>query len=152
MGLKTTKDSIDLGIITTNGPAMLAFYRDVLGLEHQGDMPMPTGGKMHRLLCGTSVIKIVVPEKAPANKPAPGGLAGGSGYRYWTISVSNLDQVVAAAQRAGRPIPIPTPPNPRRRRNRHDRRPRRKLGRVASVLTSRSAHSRGPERTRTTCR
>lgn len=107
MALKTTKDSIDLGIITTNGPAMLAFYRDVLGLAHQGDMPMPTGGLMHRLLCGTSLIKIVVPDKAPANQPAPGGLAGGTGYRYWTISVSNLDEVVAAAKRAGRPIPIP---------------------------------------------
>jgi len=107
MGVKTTKDSVDLGIITTNGPAMLAFYRDVLGLEHQGDMPMPTGGLMHRLLCGTSVIKLVVPEKAPANKPAPGGLEGGTGYRYWTISVSNLDEIVAAAKRAGRTIPIP---------------------------------------------
>jgi glyoxylase I family protein len=107
MALKTTKDSIDLGIITTNGPAMLAFYRDVLGLAHQGDMPMPGGGTMHRLLCGTSVVKVVVPEKAPASKPAPGGLAGGTGYRYWTISVSNLDDVVAAAKRAGRKIAIP---------------------------------------------
>jgi catechol 2,3-dioxygenase-like lactoylglutathione lyase family enzyme len=107
MGLKTTKDSIDLGIITTNGPAMLAFYRDVLGLAHQGDMPMPTGGTMHRLLCGTSLIKLVVPDKDPKNRPAPGGLAGGTGYRYWTVTVSNLDEVVAAAQRAGRSIPIP---------------------------------------------
>jgi predicted enzyme related to lactoylglutathione lyase len=106
MGLKTTKDSIDLGIITTNGPAMFAFYRDVLGLAHQGDMPMPTGGTMHRLLCGTTVIKLVVPDKAPANRPAPGGLAGGTGYRYWTVSVSNLDEIVATAKRAGCKIPI----------------------------------------------
>jgi hypothetical protein len=41
MGLKPSKDSIDLGIITAKRPAMLAFYRGVLGLEHQGDMPMP---------------------------------------------------------------------------------------------------------------
>jgi predicted enzyme related to lactoylglutathione lyase len=107
MGIKPTKDSIDLGIITTNGPAMLAFYRDVLGLAHQGDMPMPAGGLMHRLSCGTSLIKLVVPDKAPANRAAPGGLAGGTGYRYWTVTVSNLDDVVAAAQRAGHKVPIP---------------------------------------------
>ena len=107
MGIKTTKDSVDLGIVTTNGPAMLAFYRDVLGLTHQGDMPIPGTGLMHRLVCGTSAIKLVVPEKAPANRPAPGGLAGGTGYRYWTISVSNLDDVVAAAQRAGHKVPMP---------------------------------------------
>jgi len=107
MALKTTKDSIDLGIVTTNGPAMLAFYKDVLGLPHQGDMPMPGGGTMHRLLCGTSLIKLVVPGKAPAAKPAPGGLAGATGYRYWTISVANLDECVAAAKAAGRTIPVP---------------------------------------------
>jgi len=107
MALKTTKDSIDLGIIAVNGPAMCAFYRDVLGLTHQGDMPLPGIGTMHRFLCGTTVIKIVEPEKVPASRAAPGGLAGGTGYRYFTVSVSNLDDVVAAAQRAGRPIPIP---------------------------------------------
>jgi len=107
MALKTTKDSIDLGIIAVNGPAMCAFYRDVLGLAHQGDMPLPGIGTMHRFLCGTTVIKIVEPEKVPASRAAPGGLAGGTGYRYFTVSVSNLDDVVAAAQRAGRPIPIP---------------------------------------------
>src|SRR5262245_49344473 len=107
MGLKPAKDSIDLGVIAVNGPAMLEFYRDVLGLAHEGDLTLPGIGKMHRLLCGTTVIKIVVPEKLPANRAAPGGLAGGTGYRYWTVTVSNLDEVVAAAQRAGRPIPIP---------------------------------------------
>ena len=109
MGIKTTKDSIDLGIVTNNGPAMFAFYRDVLGLEHVGDMPMPgtAGGTMHRFACGTTVVKLVVLAKASAIKPAPGGLSGGTGYRYWTISVSNLDEIVASAKSAGRPVPIP---------------------------------------------
>jgi catechol 2,3-dioxygenase-like lactoylglutathione lyase family enzyme len=107
MGMKVAKDSVDLGVVTANGPAMLAFYRDVLGLKHEGDLPLPGIGKMHRLLCGTTVIKIVVPDNAPAAKPAPGGLTGGTGYRYFTVTVSNLDDVVAAAKSAGRPIPIP---------------------------------------------
>jgi len=107
VGIKVAKSSIDLGIVTTNGPAMLGFYKDVLGLNHVGDMPMPGGGNMHRLLAGESLIKIVVPGRAPANKPAPGGLAGGTGYRYWTVTVTNLDEVVSAAKAAGRTVPIP---------------------------------------------
>jgi predicted enzyme related to lactoylglutathione lyase len=107
MAIQVTKDSIDLGIVTTNGAAMLRFYRDVIGLPHAGDMPMPGGGTMHRLDCGTSVIKLVVPGKAPAGRAAPGGLAGATGLRYWTVTVSNLDAVVAAAKSAGHAIPIP---------------------------------------------
>ena len=30
MGMNITKSAIDLGIVTTNGPAMLAFYQEVL--------------------------------------------------------------------------------------------------------------------------
>ena len=33
MGIALTKNAVDLGIVTTNGPAMLAFYRDVIGLR-----------------------------------------------------------------------------------------------------------------------
>ena len=107
MGLKTTKDSVDLGIVTNNPAAMFAFYKDVLGLPHQGDLPLPMGGKMHRMLCGTTVIKIVSLDKQPTNKPAPGGLTGGTGYRYFTVSVSNLDDVVSAAKAAGAKIAMP---------------------------------------------
>ena len=39
MGVKVAKDAIDLGIVTTNGPAMLAFYRDVLGFVHAAIEP-----------------------------------------------------------------------------------------------------------------
>ncbi|MEN9314140.1 MAG: hypothetical protein RIS35_533, partial [Pseudomonadota bacterium] len=35
MGMTIVKKAIDLGIVTTNGEAMLAFYRDVLGLDYQ---------------------------------------------------------------------------------------------------------------------
>jgi predicted enzyme related to lactoylglutathione lyase len=106
LGMKVVKDSIDLGIVTNNGPAMLGFYRDVLGLKHEGDMRVGLGGTMHRLLCGTTVVKLVVLDKAPAAKPAPGGLAGATGYRYWTVTVTNLDEVVSAAQAAGAAVPI----------------------------------------------
>jgi predicted enzyme related to lactoylglutathione lyase len=106
MGVQLTKSSIDLGIVTTNGPAMLAFYRDVIGLQHQGDMPLPGGtGLMHRMLCGDSLVKLVVLPSSPAT-PSPGGIAGGSGYRYWTMTVSNLAEVVRACANAGATVPM----------------------------------------------
>lgn len=100
MGVQLTKQSIDLGIVTTNGPAMLAFYRDVLGFKYLREMPMPGVGTMHQMLCGDSMIKLVVADKVAA--PAvPGGIPGGSGYRYWTMTVSNLPEMVAACAAAG---------------------------------------------------
>ncbi|MDE2977193.1 MAG: VOC family protein [Acidobacteriota bacterium] len=105
MGVQLTKDSIDLGIVVRDAEASLQFYRDTLGLEDQGEMPMP-GGTMHRLLCGTSLIKLVSLSRAPAASAPPGGIAGATGYRYWTISVSNLDEVTARAEEAGRKVVI----------------------------------------------
>jgi predicted enzyme related to lactoylglutathione lyase len=101
------KPGIDLGIVTTNGAAMLPFYRDLLGLKFQGEMPMPGGkGTMHRLQCGDSLIKLVVlPEGiAPA---APGGIQKAAGYRYWTITISNLDAMVAECAAAGHQVVVP---------------------------------------------
>lgn len=67
MGMQISKAAIDLGIVATNGPAMLAFCMDLLGLRPAGEMPMPGGvGVMHRLLCGDSLIKLVVLPAVPA--------------------------------------------------------------------------------------
>ncbi len=104
MSIELIKNAIDLGIVTTNGPAMLAFYRDVLGLKYLREMPMPIGnGVMHQLACGDTVIKLVVLEETPAKAP-PGGIAGATGYRYWTISVSNLTQVLQQCESAGHKV------------------------------------------------
>jgi len=107
MTIELTKDSIDLGIVTRNPEAMLEFYRDLLGFQFQGEMPMPGGGKMQRLLCGTSLIKLVTPGKAPATDAPPGGFAGATGYRYWTISVSNLEALTRKCADAGVKVAIP---------------------------------------------
>jgi catechol 2,3-dioxygenase-like lactoylglutathione lyase family enzyme len=109
MGVKVAKDAIDLGIVTTNGEAMLAFYRDVLGFEHEGDIAMEHVGikVMHRLWFGKSLIKLVVPVKDPGVPAAPGGIQGGTGYRYWTMTIHNLDEVLSAVQAAGQRIVRP---------------------------------------------
>lgn len=107
MTIALTKDSIDLGIVTRNPESMLAFYRDTLGFEFQGEMPMPGGGTMQRLLCGTSLIKLVTPGKLPDADAAPGGFAGATGMRYWTISVSNLEALTQKCRDAGAAVAIP---------------------------------------------
>lgn len=109
MGVKVAKDAIDLGIVTTNGDAMLTFYRDVLGFEHEGDITMLHVGikVMHRLWFGRSLIKIVVPVEDPKAPPAPGGIQGGTGYRYWTMTIHNVDEVLGVVQAAGHKIVIP---------------------------------------------
>jgi catechol 2,3-dioxygenase-like lactoylglutathione lyase family enzyme len=106
MGLALTKDSIDLGIVVGDADAALAFYRDTLGFVDQGTMPMPGGGTMYRLLCGTSLIKIVALAQDPPAQAPPGGIGGATGYRYWTISVSNLDALADACAAAGYTVAV----------------------------------------------
>jgi catechol 2,3-dioxygenase-like lactoylglutathione lyase family enzyme len=105
VGVKLTKDSIDLGIVVSDGEKALAFYRDTLGFEQVGDMPMGGGSTMHRLMCGTSLIKVISGSNPPA-KAAPGGIGGGFGYRYWTISVSNINEVVEACEKGGYKVAV----------------------------------------------
>lgn len=107
MGVQLTKDSIDLGIVVRDIDKALAFYRDLLGFHAVGDGPMPGGMHMHRLMCGTSLIKLVSFETAPEARNPPGGINKASGYRYWTMSVSNLEELAAACEGAGAKIRIP---------------------------------------------
>ncbi len=107
MPISMTKESIDLGIITKDASALLAFYRDTLGLEQEGEMDMPGGGHMTRLKCGTTTLKIVVNGKDPKAEAAPGGLRGATGYRYFTISVSNLHEATDECSAAGYNVPVP---------------------------------------------
>jgi catechol 2,3-dioxygenase-like lactoylglutathione lyase family enzyme len=107
MTITLTKDSIDIGIVVKDAEAALGFYRDTLGFEDTGSMPMPGGGgTMYRLLCGTTLVKLVAPaDELPAAAP-PGGIQGAYGYRYWTISVANLDEITERCADAGRTVVV----------------------------------------------
>ena len=107
MSLNITKESIDIGLVTGNIEAMTEFYRDTLGLEIEAVLDMPGGMQMTRLICGSTIIKLVVLPDTPAAQNPPGGFSGGTGIRYFTISVDNLEEAVAACADAGCPIPVP---------------------------------------------
>jgi len=97
---QVSKDSIDLGIVVTDEKAALGFYRDQLGLEWEGELPVP-GGRMYRLKCGTTVIKLLKLNRTPEAKPAAGGIVGGLGYRYFTISVPDIRGLMAQLEAKG---------------------------------------------------
>jgi catechol 2,3-dioxygenase-like lactoylglutathione lyase family enzyme len=107
MGIELTKDSVDVGIVVRDRDAALHFYRDVLGLDHVGQTPAPGGGTIERLQCGTSTIKLMSHPTVPEQSNPPGGLFAATGIRYWTIFVSNLEEMVRACEAAGRPVAMP---------------------------------------------
>ena len=103
--VRLTKDSIDLGVVVRDADKSLAFYRDLLGFKPMGEMPMPGGGTMYRLVCGTSHIKIVHPAKT-TTAATPGNIMDAYGYRYFTISVSNLAEMTDACSNAGHKVVV----------------------------------------------
>ncbi|MCY4276483.1 MAG: VOC family protein [Gammaproteobacteria bacterium] len=106
MSVSIAKDSIDLGLVTDNIDAMTAFYQDILGLELEAKIDMPGGATMTRLKCGTTIIKLVHPKKAPEASNPPNGLMGGTGIRYFTIHVDNMEDAVAECVKQGCRVPV----------------------------------------------
>ena len=110
MGAQLARTAIDLGIVIRDSERSLGFYRDLLGLVHEGDMPMPGlggGGTMHRLRCGESLVKLVKFDAVPEESAPRGGIDAATGYRYATLHVSNLDDVVAACKAAKVKVAVP---------------------------------------------
>ncbi|NOX52091.1 MAG: VOC family protein [Gammaproteobacteria bacterium] len=113
MPVELSKNAIDLGIVTNNAEAMLAFYRDLLGFVEEPSTPFPMGGTMYRLWCGESLIKIVVPDPAVTGVAPPGPITRAVGYRYWTMRVTNLEAMMEQCEAAGAKIVVPvTSPRP----------------------------------------
>ena len=98
MSVDLTKDSVDLGIVVKDKEASLHFYRDTLGFKFVTESDMGNGMLMQRLMCGTSMIKLVTFAQTPELANPGGGINGATGYRYWTISVANLETIVAGSK------------------------------------------------------
>jgi len=107
MAARLAKPALDVGLVTTDGDAALRFYRDLLGFPEDGEVPFPGIGLVRRLRCGDSIFRILVLEKAPPHFASVSGFASQTGLRYLTLTISNLEEVVAAARAAGYPVPVP---------------------------------------------
>jgi lactoylglutathione lyase len=56
--MRLAKDHIDVGLFTNNSDAMLAFYRDRVGLPYEEMLPMGGGLQQHRFGMNGSVLKV----------------------------------------------------------------------------------------------
>ncbi len=113
MAVVLTRSGLDLGIVTADAARALAFYRDTLGLAPDGEVSFPGVGTVHRLRCGESRIKILAADPAPPARAPGGGFHAATGFRYCTLAVANLDEIVAACRASGATIPVePRPLRP----------------------------------------
>jgi catechol 2,3-dioxygenase-like lactoylglutathione lyase family enzyme len=106
VAIELKKRAIDLGICCSDIEKSLAFYRDLLGLPYDRKMPAPGGSTIHFLQCGDTNIKLWEVSSPPA--PAfTGGFHEMAGFRYLTITVGNIEEVVADAEQAGVKLLVP---------------------------------------------
>ena len=88
--MKPAKDSLDIGVIVSDIKASLNFYRNILGLEFVGSVPL-WFGTMHRLRFGASDFKLIEPKAVPPQGAV--GLENQLGFRYVTFVIKNLSQL-----------------------------------------------------------
>ena len=105
MAVKLSKRALDVGIISANGPKMVAFYRDVLGLAQDADVTIPNYGTIHKFNAGDSVLRVMVPVATPENV-AGGPFISRNGIRYMTMHIDNLEETVAACRQFGCAVPV----------------------------------------------
>jgi len=110
MQIELGQQAIDLGIVITDSEQALSFYRDLLGMDHEADTPLPFGGggTMHRLRIGSTLLKLLKFDSVPDERPPAGFITAGTGYRYFTIHANNIEEVMAACEEAGTTIVFPT--------------------------------------------
>ena len=106
MPIEVTHGAIELGIVVGEIEPMLRFYRDTLGMTYLNEQPVGPGGSMHRLACGDSIIKLVVPPEPPPAQ-TPRGTRAQTGIRYYSIHVANLEELVQRCEEAGCDFHVP---------------------------------------------
>jgi catechol 2,3-dioxygenase-like lactoylglutathione lyase family enzyme len=104
---------LQVGIVVRDLDAMVAFYTDVLGLEHVGDIAIEArdgllGGTLKMFSLGDASVKLLSLGEVPQLANPPDGVKGGaSGLRYLTVAVDDVGRTVGSCEARGLPVPIP---------------------------------------------
>jgi predicted enzyme related to lactoylglutathione lyase len=106
MAAKLAVPHIDVGIVTDDREAALAFWSHYMGFPVQGEVSFP-GLTVIRLQVGDAILRLCVKDEPVARKACAGGFDEETGLRYLTLTVHNLDELVAGAAARGYPVPYP---------------------------------------------
>lgn len=82
--MKLAKPAMDIGLMTADGPAVTAFWRDAVGLKLDHVLPVRKGHDQHRFDLDGSVLKVNVVQSVPAAAP--------SGYRELIIAGETVSE------------------------------------------------------------
>jgi predicted enzyme related to lactoylglutathione lyase len=100
MGSKMAKPALDAGLVTANAEPLLAFYQAIAGMELQPSLTLPNIGTIHKLACGESILRVMVPEKPPAPDTTE-SFSAQAGIRYLTLEVTDIAASVEAVRSHG---------------------------------------------------
>lgn len=98
--INTSRIAIDVGIVVTNMERSLRFYRDLIGLTVVAEITTTLIGKgrMIQLKHGESLIKLIELENIlPSQGSTDIGM--GVGYRYITLLISDIDEILTKLKR-----------------------------------------------------
>lgn len=100
MGSRMAKPALDVGLVTRDAERLIRFYEAIVGMVRQPPIELPNIGTIHRLACGESILRVMVPVAAPEPDAAP-SFSARSGIRYLTLEVDDLDAAVEAVRATG---------------------------------------------------
>lgn len=99
-GTRMAKPALDVGLVTADAAPLLAFYEGVVGFSALDPLTIPGIGTIHKLACGESVLRVMVPADAPEPDDAE-RFSARAGIRYLTLEVEDIDAAVAAVRTHG---------------------------------------------------
>ena len=105
-GARMAKPALDVGLVTTDAQPLIDFYAGVAGFDVLDPLELPNIGTIHKLGCGESILRIMVPVDPPARDPSA-SFSATAGIRYLTLEVDDIEAAAAAVERLGGSVALP---------------------------------------------
>jgi catechol 2,3-dioxygenase-like lactoylglutathione lyase family enzyme len=100
MGSKMAKPALDVGLVTAEAEPLLRFYEEVAGFERLEPLTLPDIGTIHKLACGESILRVMVPASPPAADDSE-SFSSRAGIRYLTLEIDDIQAGVEAVRAFG---------------------------------------------------